>query len=171
MTNKRFATAVCVTFIVGMAARASAQPPSAWLFDEFKGLAGVRVVVAPVDEDAERDGLTRAVIQADVETKLGLAGIRVLTEEEYAKTLGRPVLMVSVDTVPSSGIYVYSIRVELTQTVQSLVRPGVAFDATTWSTDKFGIVDATNVRELRDAVGAFVDDFASDWNKANPKQP
>jgi hypothetical protein len=171
MTQKRIATAVFMVLLIGLAARTTAQTPSAWSFDDFKGLSGVQVIVAPVDEDAERDGLTRAAIQTSVEATLRLADIRVLAQAEGAKTLGKPVLGVSVDTLASNGFYVYNIRVELRQTVQSLVRPGVAYDATTWNRGKFGTVDAANVRELHDAVNDFVDEFVNDWLTANPKRP
>ena len=45
------------------------------------GLSGVYVLVETIEDDVERDGLSRAQIQTDMELKLREAGIPVLTEE------------------------------------------------------------------------------------------
>jgi len=50
----------------------------------LKGLVGITVLVESPGPEAEQVGLTRDVLQTDAELKLRLAGIRVLTEQQYA---------------------------------------------------------------------------------------
>lgn len=53
--------------------------------ESLKGLKGVNVLVDNLKPDIEKDGLKTSSIQTDVELKLRMAGIKVLTFEEWEK--------------------------------------------------------------------------------------
>lgn len=76
--------------------------PCAYAQDDFqieslRGLKGVLVLVEALKPEIEADGLRRDSIQTDVELKLRLAGIKVLTEEECLKEPGCPWLYVYIN--------------------------------------------------------------------------
>jgi len=138
--------------------------------DSMKGLIGVHVIVQQPSQEAEKDGLTKASIQTDVEVKLRSAGIRVLTREETLRAPGRPYIYVNVDAMRNSSLpfYAYNIRVELFQEAESIVRPGVTMSAITWQHTRVGTVGANNLRQARDDLKDDVDRFVNDWLTANP---
>lgn len=81
-------------------------------------LPGVLVQVEPLNADAERDGLTRDALQADVETALREAGMAAYTQTVLvAQVPGTPVLHVDVMTIHLDDRYAYSVRLELRQAV------------------------------------------------------
>lgn len=157
---------LAVSLLVGQYALPVAQGRS----DSMKGLIGVHVIVQQPSEEAEKDGLTKASIQTDVEVKLRVAGIRVLTREETLKAPGSPYIYVNVDAMRNSSFpfYAYNIRVELFQEVESVVRPGVMISSITWQNTRVGTVGANNLRQVRDDLKDDVDRFVNDWLTANP---
>jgi len=157
---------LAVVLLVGHNAFVDAQGTS----DSMKGLIGVHVIVQEPSKEAEKDGLTKASIQTDVEVKLRLAGIRVLTREETLKAPGKPYIYVNVDTLrnPSFPFYAYNVRVELFQEVESVVRAGVMVSGITWQNTRVGSVGASNLREVRDDLKDDMDKFVNDWLTANP---
>ncbi len=116
--------------------------------DEFtkltlKGLKGVDVIVEGLNPDIEKDGLHKSSIQTDVELKLRMAGIKVLTEEESLKESGMPYLYVNVNSGKiKTGFYVYSILVELKQAVFLSRDVNILCMGSTWSPGSIGILGA-----------------------------
>jgi len=139
--------------------------------DSLKGLPGVEIVVEDLREDAERNGLTKTGIQTDVERKLQLAGVRVLTAEESNQTPSAPALHVSVNTTQpdDGGLYAYGIQLELMQLMRSLVPPEAMVTGVTWDAGAVGSISATNLRDVLNSVRDLVDEFINDWLTANPK--
>ena len=79
----------------------------------LKGLKGVGVIVGDMEPEVERAGLTQASIQTDVELKLRLAGIPLLSEE-----VSGVYLYVLVDVFPTPlGYWPFDIHVALQQRV------------------------------------------------------
>jgi hypothetical protein len=132
------------------------------------GLTAVNVQVEPINADAERDGLTRADLAADVEAALGAARIEVVTTAElFAETIDTPVLHLDLMTVFLEDSYAYSLRLELWQAVRLLRDPGVRALAMTWSGPQLvGVVADVRVAELRKVVRAAVDEFTRDCRAA-----
>ena len=64
--------------------------------DTLRGLSAVQVLVEKLDDDAKRAGFDVNTIQTDVELKLRLAGIKVLTAEERLNTPGCQYLYVQI---------------------------------------------------------------------------
>lgn len=128
MMRQQLAAVVFLTVCVGLAARATAQSSLESEVESLKGLTGVTVLEENLSAEAEQDRLTRAAIQTDVEVKLRLAGISVLTSAQGLQTPGEPFLYVRVNAMKVSptalNSYAYSIHVSLRQTIDSRVRPG-----------------------------------------------
>jgi hypothetical protein len=148
--------------------------------DALKGLAGVQALVS-VDPDAVHDGLRQEEVQTDVELKLRLAGIKVLTADETRKTPGVPFLAVTIGTSKQAdGNYVFAIDVSLNETA-TLERTVSSDDGsktrvkvkgmTTWhQSTVYGTVAAANLPQLRDTVTDIVNKFCNEFLQANPKR-
>ena len=99
----------------------------------LKGLPGVYVLVEDFTEQNKAASFDKRTFQTDVELKLRLAGIKVLTEEEQLATPGMPILYLHVNGLhkqPGQN-HAYNISLGLQQTVR-LVRNGdLAYEART----------------------------------------
>jgi hypothetical protein len=82
----------------------------------LRGLKGVDVLIERLDQQILKDGLTVDSIRTDVELKLGLPGIRVLSPEERLKQLGSPYLHVNLGDFKREQVrYDYTIHVSFVQ--------------------------------------------------------
>ena len=134
----------------------------------LRGLDGFRLVVDRIRPDVERDGLFRSTLREDMELRLHMGGVKVLSEEEAEKKPDAPCLYLYVDALKCSLGYVYKIRLSLMEPVK-LVRNNVKVPATVLSIpDELGIT--SNLSEIRDAAGDFVDEFVKAWKSVNPKK-
>lgn len=148
----------------------------AWAQDDqarqsLSGLPGVGVRVDPVEPDAERDGLTRNAIQADVELRLRQAGITVFSRGvEDAAGPAFPYLYVSVHAtkLPQLNLYAVYVSVELTQQVLQLVS-GDLVHAATWGRGGALTVESGHLRHVRDPIKDNVDQFINDWLAVHPQ--
>jgi hypothetical protein len=159
--------AVCLLGLGVTARPAAAQDPV--LTQSLRGLPGVGVLVEAMDANAERDGLTKDLIQTAVELQLRLAGIRKLTGGEFIQSPAMPYLYVRVTAVKSQeGLYAYSIAVGLQQRVT--LANGQGADARTWDTEVVGTSLAANLGTVRERVKDQVDQFINAWLSVNPKK-
>ena len=139
--------------------------------ETLKGLKGVNVYVVDLKPDIEKDVLRRSSIQTDVEIKLRIAGIKVLTRIESLKEPGDPLLCVNVNSFKTDvGLYAYSISVELNQYVILERDKNIWCRAVTWHSAVIGIVGGDNVNRLRDIIKDQVDHFINDYLEMNPKE-
>jgi len=143
--------------------------------DKFslRGLKGAYVLVEDLRPEIERGGLSKTQIQTDVELKLRMAGIVVLSREEFYDALGRPYLYVNVTAlkdIKDRG-YAYYVSVKLQQEVY-LVRTPLDFtkyDAVTWEVGN--VATSPNIREIRADVKDQVDIFINAYLSVNPAKP
>jgi len=138
----------------------------------LRGLSGVGVLVEKLPPELERQGLIGDRLQMEVELKLRMAGIKVLTKEESLKTPGEPHLYVNINVniaKTESDIYPYSIDVLLIQNVSLLRDPKQTTYAVTWSTGGVGSIEKSFVGQLRDSVEEMVDLFVKAYVSENPK--
>lgn len=100
----------------------------------LKGLRRLAVVVEDLDPDLERQ-VSLSTLQTDIELKLRLAGITVLSQRETLRTLGSPYLYVRVNVLQSNstpGLFAYSVSVALKQRAALVRDPEILVGAETW---------------------------------------
>ena len=128
----------------------------------LKGVTIVEVVVEAMDPVAEQDGLTRSQLQTEVELRLRQAGITVgptLTGHLY----------VNVDTVKSDHgqTYAYNVLIQYMQQVVLARDPKAPIFATTWETGGVSMIGADRLREVRQDVANYVDQFVKAYLEQN----
>lgn len=135
------------------------------------GLTGVHVVVNELSAEAAREGLTRSSLQAELESRLRQAGLRVLSANEALTSVGRPTLELRVNLIRSGEapqIYIYSVDLALRQHIRLTRDRTVESYAITWSdTRHVGVVGATRLSVVRDAARAKVEEFITAWQTVN----
>jgi len=139
----------------------------------LRGLQGVEVLVEYIDQEVERDGSVWGQVQTDVELRLRKAGIRVRTKEESGATSGYPSLYISINAHRFSDrpVYAYNLTVELHQAVWLARDPSIkAYGATTWSVGGIESVGQGKVRQVREHVIDFIDQFINAYLAVNPEQ-
>jgi hypothetical protein len=133
----------------------------------LRGLDGLRVEVKRLKPEIERDGLFVDLLQTDVELKLRMAGIKVISEGEESSIPGGPYLFLNVDAMKSSIGYVYRIQLSLREPV-TLTRNALKVVGTTFRTqDQFGI--SPHLSDIREEVRDITDEFTAAWLQANSK--
>jgi len=129
----------------------------------LKGIPAVRVIVAPMRMDAERDGLRSDELLPEVERKLKAAGIQVLPSASE-------VLYVEVETkrAGDSPRYACSIGVDLMQIVRLDRDPKSTLFAPTWGLRRVEELPAHQLPSVRRTVTEMVDGFISAYRQQNP---
>lgn len=137
----------------------------------LKGLSGVFVTVDNLNPAAEAMGLSSNKIHGDVVLRLRQKGIRLFSVEQMRQTTGLPILKVLINVHKAAdNLFVYAIDVYLEQTVHLARSPALEAYAITWKTGTLGIVSNDQLGDMRDQVVDFIDEFASDYKQANPRQ-
>ena len=136
------------------------------------GLTGVHVVVYHIGTEGDRDRLARSSLQAELEQRLRLAGLRPLGATEALRSAGRPTLEVRLNLARSPQahqLYVYSVQLALRQQIQLARARTLESFAITWSEPpEIGTVEPAHLSVVLDAVRAKVDQFLAAWRAANP---
>ena len=152
----------------------------------LRGLQAVYVQVENLDPELKKElkkgGLTEETLQIRIERRLELAGIKVLSSEEFQRTDLACILYVNVrilmpeilkkytytvegERVPKGGTterYLYTIDVELRQPVSLLRNPAVKGLATTWSTGCLGFRRLSGIQmDVTDQVDTFANAYIS----------
>jgi len=163
--------------LLGLASPGSPWRSHGWALDTpnervtLAGLTGVHVVVHEVGGEAEREGLSRLSLQADVEQRLRRAGLRVFTPTEAMASVGRPTLelRVSLARAPEAPqLYLYSVDLALRQQIRLVRDRMVESYAVTWSENReVGGVGATQLSRVREVVRSRVDQFVAAWQAVN----
>ena len=134
--------------------------------ESLRDLDGVKVVVEDVPHDLSRDRL-----QKDIESKLKLAGIKVLNSGEFP--VGDPYLRVRMSATPERACLIaYHIDIEFAQVVFLRRDPTVTFNrATTWKArERMGLVPAAKLAEaIQHDLAEQADQFIAAFDFANPK--
>ena len=134
----------------------------------LKGLNGILVGEIFIDEDAKHMGLDEKQTQSDVELKIRLAGIKVLTKEEFSKEKGFPMLLIQISTYKHlQDSLIYSISVQFCQGLYLMRNPNIKSFAGTWSVSRFGNGKIKDIRaSLKDSLDIFINSYLS----VNPKK-
>ena len=130
----------------------------------LKGIGSVEMVVEVIDPVAERDGLVRTHLQTEVESRLRQAGIPV-----GPNITGH--LHVDVDTMKSNDgtSYGYNVEVAYVQQVLLARDPKTLYIVPTWETGGVGVIATSRLREVRQDVINYVDQFIKAYLEQNPK--
>ncbi|MEW6262522.1 MAG: hypothetical protein AB1641_05540 [Thermodesulfobacteriota bacterium] len=160
-----------VSLVLGVILVLAAQALAAQLKEEelevLRDLPGVRVEVERLKPEIERDGLYCGTLQTDVELKLQMVGIKVLSEEEWLKTTGSPYLYLHIDVLKYSKGYVYRIHLALREKVNMTRKHLQVFATTMRMPVRFGVTKRlANIREETDDI---IDIFINNWMEANAK--
>ena len=165
--TRRLATICFVTIIlIGFSSPSVQSQDTVRTRTTLKGVSAVCVLVETLPEGATILGLTKESIQTDVELKLRLAGMRVVTEKAVEQLPGMPSLYVNlIVTDTAKAAY---IEVELDQNVRLDRNDQLAIGVATW---EMGTVFANpNAQVIRDKIKDIVDQFLNAWLSVNPKK-
>jgi hypothetical protein len=132
----------------------------------LKGIDGLFVEVETLPNSASKLGLSEGILQTDVEQKLRLAGVRVVTNQEGANLPGSPYLYVRlIATDPPEAV---AVEIGLNQNA-TLERNGdFAPEVATW--EKILVIANPSGQSVRDNIKDLTDDFLNDWLAVNPKK-
>jgi hypothetical protein len=134
----------------------------------LQGLEAAHVKVERLKAEIEQDGLFASTLQSDAELKLRLAGIKVLSEEQWLENPDSPYLYLFVDAFKHSEGYVYRIQISLREPVM-IIRKRMKASATTLRIrDELGIT--ANLSEIREEAQDLVDEFIKAWQSVNRKK-
>jgi hypothetical protein len=166
MTSRLAMMCLMAIFLIGVGYPSVQAQDSGAARATLKGISAVYVVVEELSDSAKALGLTAGGIQTDVELKLVLAGLNVVTREEGQKIPGRPFIYIRI-TVTKSAEAAY-VAVELDETAQLERNNQRTFRVTTWDT---GTISAHPTAQIiREVVKDDVAEFLNDWLSVNPKK-
>ncbi|MGD2126740.1 MAG: hypothetical protein PVG99_11720 [Desulfobacteraceae bacterium] len=137
--------------------------------ETLQGIPGVHVVVdMSLPSDLSAPGLSEQ-IQSDLEARLEMMGIDVLSRNKLEQTAQRPILLARIDLVKPENAYVCFILLQLYQQVHLTEKPqDRVYPAVTWSSDGVtGIFSALD--SIRGVVLEELNQFVQDYQTA--KQP
>jgi hypothetical protein len=139
------------------------------------GIQGFLVVVNDLQLNvkpyAAKANLSKEELLKDIENRLTAAGIRVLTQDEWVKTKGKPTLYMNLNTHEYQKYwYAYDIRIEFQQVVFMEANPAVKLLTDTWSTNLTGAVNIGTLQNLRRHMLDLADRFIGVYQAANPKK-
>jgi len=141
----------------------------------LRGLPGVYVAVEALDPDVNHHGLTKATLAADAELRLRMAGIKVLSREQWTKTQGGPVCYIDVSIVKDVALtdvldfdlYAFEVSVELHQDVALVRDMAVMVLSPTWSASYVGFTNT--LPRIRTKVSELLERFINAYQTVNPK--
>ena len=137
----------------------------------LQNLQGIYLVIEEISFEQEEPGLLEYQLEEDLKLGLRIAGIPVLSAEEWIDTPGTPYLYVNVTiaNVAHDQLAAYSITLELHQNVALSREPTVTTSSSTWDT---GLVNISSTGllddEIRRSLGTLVEFFVEDFSTANP---
>jgi len=141
--------------------------------ETLAGLDGIGVIVSELPPEAEKYGLRSEALQTDTELRLRQNGIKVLSAVETAYAQGTPYLHIylNLNIIEEIKRAAITIAVRFNQEV-FLKRDATipCFIATTWEREAVMQVGVYKLKEARDLVKDFVDEFCNDYFAVNPKE-
>jgi Putative peptidoglycan binding domain len=165
----------CIFLVLAVAAIAC---PVAFGVDQpmfrktLRDLPGVGVLVEHLRPEVEQAGLTQRQVQTEVEQRLREHGIKVLTQPEFLRTFGRPLLAVSIQSTSaehdSKELYGVHIIVALKQRVlleRNTTIPAV--EAATWEVSAHRMVGRDAFQLVQEDVAQLVDRFIQAYRSVN----
>lgn len=119
----------------------------------------MHVAIKAFGADAKNADFKTQTFRTDVELKLRLAGIGVLSADDRLDATGQPYIYLNITPLHDrrGDAASYGIQLEFRQTVPLVRDPSVAVDASTWSIGLVGYGRLANVRgHVRDMMDTFI---------------
>jgi hypothetical protein len=127
---------------------------------DIQRIGSFHILVEVTNPEIEREGLTRESIRKTVAQMLEKSGVRIIPEELWQKTPGRPSLNIWVNALPAEGqkgIYQYMINIAVTRKEDTADTLGVPQkDKVIWSTSELGKDD---VKAIRNEINRLTEKF------------
>jgi hypothetical protein len=126
--------------------------------DEMRSVKGLRISVDAPNPELEKDGLRREEVLGELTAKIEKAGIKILSDEEWRKTPGKPVLNVAILAVKvEKQNYQYTVTIEVTKSEAENAAPGSEKSKTIWSTHEMGEGGVSDIRmNINQIMGVFL---------------
>lgn len=136
--------------------------------ETLQGFDSMLIMVGELEPEIEKAGLTVDQLQTDVELKLQIAGIKLLSATECHLEFGRPYLSVNVTVLNIEDVagYVYLVNISFFQKA-TMVREWNK-NVSTWSTGYLGFTP--HLIGIRNNVKDQVDIFINAWLSVNPEK-
>ncbi len=168
---------VLYSLVIGLSlgAKAYAQHNSEETRTSLRGLKGVYVSIHFDAPPEAKYGLTEKDLLDQIDLRLNISGISVLTKDEWFDSEGRPYLYVNVVGTNAlrngkkSDLIFYTFSMELMQRVKLERTPYLPCDACTWSQGYSAIVPKEDLRTITVRVGDLASEFAQAVKNANTK--
>lgn len=120
---------------------------------EMQGMKGMRVVVEPLIPELEKDGLRRQEVLKELAAKVEKSGIKILPEEEWRRTPGKPVLNATIQAAKlENQNYQYTITIEVTKSETGARVSESEKIKTIWSTSEIGEGNVNDIRKTFDEI-------------------
>jgi hypothetical protein len=134
--------------------------------ETLKGINAAYVSVQDLSDGTKVLGLARETILTDIELKLRLAGMRVVTEDEAANDVpGSPCVFVRT-FLASANVSFVDIKLMqsgwLDRNAESVFSP-------TWQKFVLAVGGKIGAQDIRDQIKDIVDMFLNDWLSVNPR--
>jgi hypothetical protein len=136
-------------------------------------LRGAYVTVHYTGKVRPEAGLTEALIASEVSLRLRIAGLNVLTEEEWRKTAGKPYLFVNIIDTGIPGTkgaeigQVFTCSLDLMQEASLTRSRETNVDVCTWSRGATLVIPSNDLGQVRVLVGDLASEFTSAVAAAN----
>lgn len=115
--------------------------------DEMRGIKGFRVSVDAPNPELEKDGLRREEVLHELTAKIEKAGIKILPDEKWRKTPGKPGLNATIEAAKlEKQKYQYTVTIEATTSEADNSAPGSEKSKTIWSIYEMGEGDVSDIR-------------------------
>jgi hypothetical protein len=137
--------------------------------ESLRGLKGIYVNVAPVDESARKDGLNSERIHQVVANQLRAAGINIHTQPQASD--GYANLIVIVDTIKHpQGPYLFTVSVRVVQNVKlSRLTNASDIPAETYGKIALGLTTPSKMEVIEEPLKEKLAEFIADFLSVNPK--
>jgi hypothetical protein len=149
----------------------SATTDNEYTRSSLQGLVGVYVVVEVGKPDSLALEINEGQIKTDVELRLRILGIKVVSKKEDAyKIPGTPTFYISIYVYGSEEALSFVIIAELLQRTYLERNKEIQLLASTWATTLIGLGTKESIRnQVRDSVKDSTDKFCNAYLSVNPK--
>ena len=134
--------------------------------NSLKGLEGIYVAII-LDSGSKQAGLSKSLLRTDVEVKLRMAGIKLVSQYESFNLPGMPWLGVNTNSLIHGKSIYYQISLELIQGA-FLERKNLHTIAITWDIGRHGVT--SNIENIRSSIKDMTEQFINAYRSVNPKK-